>query len=85
MAPIKRIVCVVGPTACHKTDFSIDLALRVGGEIVSADSVQVYVGLDIGSAKPTLDERHGVPHHMLDCVPIDGRIVLRLIEPKGVR
>lgn len=66
-----RIVCVVGPTACHKTEFSISLAERVNGEIISADSVQVYFGMDIGSAKPTLEERRGVPHHMLDCVPID--------------
>ena len=70
MAP-RRIVCIVGPTACHKTDCSIDLAERVGGEIVSADSVQVYTGMDIGSAKPTVAERRGIPHHMLDCVPID--------------
>lgn len=66
-----RIVCVVGPTACHKTEFSIILAERVNGEIVSADSVQVYLGMDIGSAKPTLEERRGIPHHMMDCVPID--------------
>ena len=66
-----RIVCVVGPTACHKTEFSILLAERVNGEIVSADSVQVYLGMDIGSAKPTLQERQGIPHHMIDCVPID--------------
>lgn len=66
-----RIVCVVGPTACHKTEFSILLAERVNGEIVSADSVQVYCGMDIGSAKPTLEERRGIPHHMIDCVPID--------------
>ena len=66
-----RIVCVVGPTACHKTEFSILLAERVNGEIVSADSVQVYLDMDIGSAKPTVEERRGIPHHMLDCVPID--------------
>ncbi|MEN6594411.1 MAG: tRNA (adenosine(37)-N6)-dimethylallyltransferase MiaA [Clostridiaceae bacterium] len=66
-----RIVCVVGPTACHKTECSISLAERVNGEIVSADSVQVYCGMDIGSAKPTTDERQGIPHHMIDCVPID--------------
>lgn len=71
MTSSSRIVCVVGPTACHKTDFSIDLAERVGGEIVSADSVQVYIGMDIGSAKPTFAERRGIWHHMLDCVPID--------------
>ena len=67
----QRIVCIVGPTACHKTELSIELAKRVGGEIVSADSVQVYIGMDIGSAKPTLEERQGVVHHLIDCLPID--------------
>jgi len=67
----QRIVCIVGPTACHKTELSIELAKRVCGEIVSADSVQVYFGMDIGSAKPTSDERQGIPHHMIDCLPID--------------
>jgi len=67
----KKIVCIVGPTACHKTETSVELAKRTGGEIVSADSVQVYIGMDVGSAKPTIEERQGIPHHMIDCVPID--------------
>lgn len=67
----QRIVCIVGPTACHKTELSIELAKRVGGEIVSADSVQVYVGMDIGSAKPPREERQGIAHHLIDCLPID--------------
>ena len=66
-----RIVCVVGPTACHKTECAIELAKRIDGEIVSADSVQVYLGMDIGSAKPSLAERQGIPHHLIDCVPIE--------------
>ena len=67
----QRVVCIVGPTACHKTELSIELAKRTRGEIVSADSVQVYFHLDIGSAKPTIEERQGIPHHMIDCLPID--------------
>lgn len=66
-----RIVCIVGPTACHKTECAIELAKRIDGEIVSADSVQVYLGMDIGSAKPSIEERQGIRHHMIDCVPID--------------
>ncbi|MDO4572168.1 MAG: tRNA (adenosine(37)-N6)-dimethylallyltransferase MiaA [Clostridia bacterium] len=62
---------IVGPTACGKTAVSIAVALRTGAEIISADSVQVYRGLDIGSAKPGPAERRGVPHHMIDCVDID--------------
>jgi tRNA dimethylallyltransferase len=67
----QRIVCVVGPTACYKTELSIELASRVSGEIISADSVQVYLGMDIGSAKPTREEMHGINHHLIDCLPID--------------
>lgn len=66
----RRVVCIVGPTACHKTEASILLAKAIGGEIVSADSVAVYRGLDIGSAKPTIEERAGVVHHMIDVAEI---------------
>lgn len=66
-----KIICIVGPTACHKTECAIELAKRINGEIVSADSVQVYVGMDIGSAKPSFEERQGIEHHMIDCVSID--------------
>ena len=67
----QKIICIVGPTACHKTELSIELAKRTSGEIVSADSVQVYFDMDIGSAKPSIEERQGIPHHMIDCVPIE--------------
>lgn len=63
-----RVVCVVGPTAAGKTTLALDLAERLGGEIVSADSRQVYRGLDVGTAKPTMAERARVPHHCLDLV-----------------
>ena len=67
----RKIACIVGPTAAGKTALSILLAKRLRTEIVSADSVQVYRGLDIGSAKPTLEERQGIPHHLIDCVAVD--------------
>lgn len=60
------IVAIVGPTAVGKSALAIDLALALGAEIVSADSMQVYIGMDIGTAKPTVAERRGVPHHMID-------------------
>ena len=60
-----RIVCVVGPTACGKTTLGVDLAKRYGGEVVSADSMQIYRGLTIGTAAPTEAEMDGVPHHMV--------------------
>jgi tRNA dimethylallyltransferase len=61
-----RLVSIVGPTASGKTALGVALARAVNGEIVSCDSLQVYRGLDIGSAKPTVDEREGVPHHLID-------------------
>jgi tRNA dimethylallyltransferase len=60
------IIAIVGPTAVGKSDVAIDLAERLGAEIVSADSMQVYIGMDIGTAKVPEEERRGVTHHMLD-------------------
>lgn len=65
-----KVVAIVGPTASGKTAFSIALAKELGGEIVSADSMQIYRGMDIGTAKPTAKERDGVPHHMIDIVDL---------------
>ena len=66
-----RIVCLVGPTASGKSALALDVAERVGAEIVSADSRQLYRGLDVGTAKPTAAERARVPHHCLDLVDAD--------------
>ena len=68
---MRSIVAVVGPTASGKTGLGLDLAERFGGEIVNADSVQVYRLLDIGSAKPTAEEQGRVPHHLVDVVDPD--------------
>lgn len=62
----ERIVAIVGPTASGKTSLAIALAKRFNGEVISADSRQVYRGMDIGSGKATRREMRGVPHHMLD-------------------
>ena len=64
MAP--KIVVIVGPTASGKTRMAVELAQLHNGEVVSADSMQIYRGMDIGTAKPTREEMGGVPHHMLD-------------------
>ena len=61
-----NMICIAGPTASGKTALSIALAKELGGEIVSCDSMQVYKRMDIGTAKPILAERDGIPHHMLD-------------------
>jgi tRNA dimethylallyltransferase len=65
-----RVLAVLGPTATGKSDLAIELALGLGGEIVNADSMQLYVGMDIGTAKVPVTSRRGVPHHLLDVWPI---------------
>ena len=62
----KPLIIIAGPTAVGKTACSVRLAQKIGGEIISADSMQVYRGMDIGSAKATIEERQGIPHHLLD-------------------
>ncbi|MGK0606427.1 tRNA (adenosine(37)-N6)-dimethylallyltransferase MiaA [Enterococcus gilvus] len=66
-----KVIAIVGPTAVGKTSLSIDLAQRFNGEIISGDSMQVYRGLDIGTAKVTLEEQAGVLHHLIDVRDID--------------
>ncbi len=60
------LIAVVGATTAGKSDLAVDVALALGGEVVNADSMQLYRGMDIGTAKLTLEERRGVPHHLLD-------------------
>ena len=60
------LIIIAGPTAVGKTALSVALAKRIGGEVISADSMQVYRGMDIGTAKVTEEETCGVPHHMID-------------------
>jgi len=65
------ILVIVGPTGSGKTETAVLAALALGGEIVTADSMQVYRGMDIGTAKPTPEERRGAPHHLIDIVDPD--------------
>lgn len=62
----KKLVVIIGPTAVGKTKLSIDLAHRLDGEIISGDSMQIYKGMDIGTAKISVDEMEGIRHHLLD-------------------
>jgi tRNA dimethylallyltransferase len=64
------VVAVVGPTASGKTDFSLDLAEALGGEVVNTDSMQLYRGMDIGTAKLPVEERRGIVHHLLDVLDV---------------
>ena len=80
----KKVVVLTGPTAAGKSDLSIELAKRSGGEIISADSVQVYRGMDIGSAKITKEQMQKVPHHLIDILdpdqPFDAAIFQKLCK-----
>lgn len=64
--PKKHVIVIAGPTGCGKSEFALMLANKIGGEIVSADSMQIYKGMDIGTAKPTKAEQLLVPHHLID-------------------
>jgi tRNA dimethylallyltransferase len=67
---LKDVLILVGPTAAGKSELALCLALRLGGELISVDSMQVYRGMDIGTAKPSAEERARVPHHLIDLVEV---------------
>lgn len=66
-----KVIVIAGPTAAGKSDIAIDLALALHGEIISADSMQIYRGMDIGTAKPTIEDMRGITHNMIDIVNPD--------------
>ena len=63
-----KVIAIAGPTASGKTKMAIDLAKKINGEVISADSRYVYKGFNIASAKPTIEEQDGIPHHLIDIV-----------------
>jgi tRNA dimethylallyltransferase len=65
---LRQIIAIVGPTASGKSDLGIEVALRLGGEIINCDSVQVYQQIEIATAKVPVAERRAVPHHLIDFV-----------------
>ncbi len=79
-----KLICITGPTATGKTRLGVDLSLELEGEVISCDSMQVYRGMDIGTAKATEEEMRGVPHHMLDVVsPKESYSVGRYVQEAG--
>ena len=79
--PSKKILVIVGPTASGKTRMAVELAKAHNGEVVSADSMQIYRRMDIGTAKPTAEEMDGIPHHMIDVAdPEEDFSVARYVE-----
>ena len=77
------MIAIVGPTASGKSALAMRVAERLGGEIVSADSRQVYRGMDVGTAKPTAEERARVRHHLIDVVDPDERYSLALYQQQA--
>ena len=81
----QKVLVITGPTATGKTALSVELALRLGGEVISADSMQIYRGMDIGTAKVTRAEMRGVPHHLLDVAdPAEPWSVARWVDAAAV-
>ncbi|WP_407342403.1 tRNA (adenosine(37)-N6)-dimethylallyltransferase MiaA [Pengzhenrongella phosphoraccumulans] len=70
MSATPLVIAVVGPTATGKSELGLALAERLGGEVLNADAMQLYRGMDVGTAKLTLDERRGIPHHQLDVLDV---------------
>ena len=78
---MNKIICIAGPTASGKTALAVELAKELNGEVISCDSMQIYRGMDIGTAKPSPEEMQGVPHHMLDiCDPREDFSVSRYCD-----
>ena len=79
----KPLIIIGGPTACGKTAMSILLAKKIGGEIISADSMQVYRYMDIGTAKVTKEEADGVPHYLIDEFDPDEEYNVMIFQQKA--
>ena len=71
MIIIKDLIVITGPTASGKTAMSVEVAKVLGAEIVNADSMQIYKHMDIGTAKPDMEERQGIKHHLIDVIEPD--------------
>ena len=76
---MKEIIVIVGPTGVGKTKLSIELAKKINGEIINADSVSIYKHLNIGSAKPTEQEQKEAKHHLIDIKELDEVYIIHMI------
>ena len=80
----KRVIIIAGPTASGKTSLAVALAKRIDGEVVSADSMQIYRGMAIGTALPTEEEKQGVPHHLLEIVEPNEKFSAALYQKRAI-
>ena len=85
MENFKKLIVVLGPTASGKTEMAVKLAKKFNGEIVSADSRQVYKGMDIGTAKPTKKEMQDIPHHLIDIIMPNKEFNAAIFKKKAIR
>ena len=69
--PAKKLIVITGPTASGKSALAVEMALRLGCDVISADSRQIYAGIPIVTAQPSMEERRGVPHHLIGSLPLD--------------
>lgn len=83
MAERARVAAIVGPTAVGKTEIAVTVAERLGAEIVSADSMQLYRGMDAGTAKPTPEQRRRVPHHLVDAFPASHELTVAEFQARA--
>ena len=81
----KPIIIIAGPTACGKTGVSVELAKKIDGEIISADSMQVYKFMDIGTAKITSDEMQGIKHYLVDELYPDEEFNIKVFQERALR
>ena len=70
---MNKVICIVGPTASGKTGLAIELAKKIDAEVISADSMQIYKDLDVGTAKVTKEEAQGIPHHMINICNVEDK------------
>lgn len=82
---MKRVIIITGPTASGKTELSIRIAEKINGEIISADSMQIYREMNIGTAKPSKDEMRGIPHYMLGAVSIETPYSVALFQKNAFK
>lgn len=80
---MNKVIIIAGPTASGKTSLAVALAKRIDGEVVSADSMQIYRGMSIGTALPTAEEKQGVPHHLLEIVDPDEKFSAAVYQKRA--
>ena len=79
-----KVICIVGPTASGKTGLGIELAKKINGEVISADSMQIYKNLNVGTAKVTEEEAQGIKHHIIDICDVNEKFSVADFKKSGM-